>query len=165
MSTNVVVAHESIADELESKLSQKLADLQATKDGVFVRGLFSSASADRARALIKDAQDKGAKVQGGKDDESTSLVQPRLVTQVTKDMDIYKNEHFSPLLNLVRFKTDEEAIDIANSSEYGLAAAVYSKDEGHAYRIASQIDAGMVHVNGATIHDTQTLPHGVSRVH
>jgi len=79
---------------------------------------------------------------------------------LTKDMRLYTEEAFGPLMSVVRFRTDEEAIAIANASEYGLAASVYGKDEGRAYKVAKEIEAGMVHINGSTIHDAQTMPHG-----
>ena len=139
---------------------KKLKELSASPEGAPLRGLFSPTSSKRALALVADAKAKGATVHTGPGEDSHNLVQPRVLTGVTPEMDIYTQENFAPLLAITPFKTDEEAIAIANSNDYGLAAAVWSKDEGHAYKVASQIDAGMVHINGSTVHDTQTLPHG-----
>jgi len=162
MSTNNVLAHVSIAEELEAAILKKRKELSAGKSDAPLRGLFAPTSAKRVQALIDDAKSKGATVHGPEDGSAAdhNIIQPHVLTGVKEGMNAFTDEHFGPLMSIIRFSTDEEAVALANSSDYGLAAAVYSKDEAHAMRIARQIEAGMVHINGSTVHDTQTLPHG-----
>jgi len=160
MSTNSVIVHESVASEFTSHLNAHLPQLNAAADSNVLRGLFTTSSAQRVNGLVEDAIGKGAKVAAGNHGVDKNVVQPIVLEGVTSDMRIYSEEIFGPVFNVIQFKDEQEAVRIANSTEYGLAAAIYSKDTSRAYSLATQIHAGMVHVNGATVHDNQTMPHG-----
>jgi len=92
-----------------------------------------------------------------------SLLAPAVLTDVTPDMEVSKEEMFGPVAVLTPFDTDEEAVAIANASEYGLSGAVHTGDVERGVRVARQIDTGMVHVNDASIHDEPIIAFGGSK--
>jgi acyl-CoA reductase-like NAD-dependent aldehyde dehydrogenase len=83
-----------------------------------------------------------------------------IVDRVTPDMNIYDQETFGPITTVVRVNGAEEAVRVANDTEYGLAAAVFGRDTHRALQVALQIDAGHVHVNGATVQNEAQAPYG-----
>ncbi|GAA5968104.1 hypothetical protein JCM3765_005851 [Sporobolomyces pararoseus] len=162
MATQTAIVHESVADKFADLFSAKhpKASNESTSQ---MRGLFTEASAQRTKEIVEDALKKGAKVVAGEEqpsDENGNIIQPRLLKGITEDMRIYKEEMFSPTFSLITFKTDEEAIKFANDHDYGLAASIFSKNISRAHNMSKHIDAGMVHINGATIHDAASMPHG-----
>ncbi|KAG8787616.1 hypothetical protein FRC12_015409 [Ceratobasidium sp. 428] len=164
MSTNTLLLHDSIADEFISIMKQYNLSAAATPSSPY-RGLFTSQSADRVRGLIDEAVAQGAVISipssdNKSDSPATNLVQPTLLDKVPQSAKIISEEIFGPAVAIVRFTDEAEAVRIANARDYGLSAAVFSKDIAKAFRIARQIEAGAVHINGSTIHDYPTLPHG-----
>ncbi len=110
-------------------------------------------------ALLADAKEKGAVVvAGGK--RNGSIVEATVVDHVTSDMRIYREESFGPVKPVVRVKGDEEAIRVANDTEYGLSAAVFSRDVQRALGVAKRIESGICHINGPTVHDEGQMPFG-----
>lgn len=87
-------------------------------------------------------------------------MRPVIVKGTTKDMDLYYTESFGPTVSLIIVKSDEEALELANDTEYGLSAAVFTKDLGRGLRFAKRVESGAVHINGMTVHDETALPHG-----
>ena len=83
-----------------------------------------------------------------------------VLDRVTRDMRIYSEESFGPVVCVVRVGDDAEAIAVANDTEYGLSSAVFSRDIPRAMNVASRIDAGMCHINGPTVHDEAQMPFG-----
>ncbi|KAM0750932.1 aldehyde dehydrogenase [Meredithblackwellia eburnea MCA 4105] len=163
MATQTVIVHESIADRFLGLIKAHSPNVKASKnsqDAGTLRGLFTNASAKRVQTITEDALSKGATVAAGTAGFENNVVQPILLSNVTPEMQIYREEMFAPIFSLLTFKTEEEAITIANDHDFGLAAAVWTSDEAAGHRIARQIDAGMVHINGATIHDQAQMPHG-----
>jgi acyl-CoA reductase-like NAD-dependent aldehyde dehydrogenase len=79
---------------------------------------------------------------------------------VKTDADLYYTESFGPTVSLFVVETDEEAIKIANDTEYGLASAVFTENLQRGFRIAKQIETGAVHINSMSVHDETNLPHG-----
>jgi acyl-CoA reductase-like NAD-dependent aldehyde dehydrogenase len=146
--------HEDVADEFIKILSGLINDRKASSNPEGFtdwRGLYSKVSADRVSGLISDAIDKGAKVAIGRQHTDYNVVQPIVLENVTPEMKIYTEEIFGPALTLERFKTNEEAIEKANRTEYGLAASIYGANEAECFAIASEIESGQVHINGATV--------------
>ncbi|KAB5588347.1 NAD-dependent aldehyde dehydrogenase family protein [Ceratobasidium theobromae] len=164
MSTNVMLLHDSIADQFISTMKQYRLIASSDTDAAY-RGLFTSQSADRIRGLIDDAVSKGATRTIGSDDPASgsptnNVLQPTVLDNTPESARIVTEEIFGPAVAVVRFKEEKDAVRIANDREYGLSAAVFSKDVARAYTIARQIESGAVHINGSTVHDTPTLPHG-----
>ncbi|KAK4046931.1 hypothetical protein OIV83_005722 [Microbotryomycetes sp. JL201] len=160
MATQTVIVHETIADEFTARVAKETERLSAAAQGAPLRGLFTEASAKRVKDIVDDAVSKGAQVAAGKFDIKGNIVQPIMLDKVNETMKIYREEMFSPVFSIVKFKTEEEAIRIANDHEYGLAASVYTKDIAAGLRLADEIDSGMVHINGSTVHDSAQMPHG-----
>jgi acyl-CoA reductase-like NAD-dependent aldehyde dehydrogenase len=83
-----------------------------------------------------------------------------VIDGVTSDMNIYRDESFGPIVGIIRAKDGEDAIRLANDSEYGLSAAVFTKDTARGLTIARRIKSGICHVNGPTVHDEPQMPFG-----
>ena len=109
--------------------------------------------------LIEDARAKGADVLAGGDADG-NLIAPTVLAGVTPDMRIYSEESFGPVVAIVPVDGDDEAVRVANDTEYGLAAAVFGEDVDHALEIARRIESGICHVNSSTVHDEPQMPFG-----
>ncbi|KIM93425.1 hypothetical protein OIDMADRAFT_137757 [Oidiodendron maius Zn] len=126
--------------------------------------LVNSGSARRNRSLIEDAKSKGAKSMDLfseviRTDVETHM-RPVVLTNVDKTMDLYGGESFGPSVSLYAFETEDEVVALANDTDYGLTASVYSEDLKAAFRVADRLDTGAVHINSMTVHDEFALPHG-----
>ncbi|HEY0293474.1 MAG TPA: aldehyde dehydrogenase family protein, partial [Hansschlegelia sp.] len=110
-------------------------------------------------AQLAEATDKGATiVTGGK--HEGRYFQPTVLTGVTRDMRIYHEESFGPVVSLIRVEDAEEALEVANDTEYGLSAAVITNDLQKAMDLSLRLESGMVHVNDCTITDEPHVPFG-----
>lgn len=101
---------------------------------------------------MADALAKGATAHGGRFAVDGAIVQPLVLQNVRKDMDIYYQESFGPVVSLFEFETNEEAIRLANDTEYGLVASVFGDDIQDALAVARRIRSGSCHINGPTVH-------------
>ena len=121
--------------------------------------MISVDAAARIHGLVADAVEKGARlVAGGQ--VNGAVMQPTILDGVTEKMKLYDEESFGPLVAVIHTRNEEEAIQIANSSPYGLSASVFSKDTARAMRVAARIDSGICHINGPTVHDEPNMPFG-----
>jgi acyl-CoA reductase-like NAD-dependent aldehyde dehydrogenase len=162
MSTERLVVDEKIADELVAKLAKKADSLSVGNphDGKTVLGaVVDPSSASRLRDLLDDATSKGAKIVAGGRIDGT-LMQATVIDGVTKAMRLYSEESFGPVVAVLRVRGDDEAVRVANDTEYGLAAAVFSKDIARALAAARRIESGICHVNGPTVFDEGQMPFG-----
>lgn len=145
MATSTAICHSSIAAKFTELVAAHTPLVKASAtDTNGLRGLFNDASAARVGQIVDDALAKGATVAAGTYKIEGNVVQPIMLSNIDSSMRIYTEELFSPVFSMVTFETDEEALEIANSSEYGLAAAIYSQDTANAYKMAREIDSGMV---------------------
>ena len=119
----------------------------------------SQRAANRIRHLLEDAQSKGANLPLGIQIQDTTM-QPTLVLNIQPEMLLYREESFGPVCTVQRFSSVEEGIALANDSEFGLSAAVFSQNIAQALDVAKQIDSGICHINGATVHDEAQMPFG-----
>ena len=162
MSTERLVVDAKVADAFVEKLAQKAASLRAgdPRDGVSVLGSLIDASAgQRIKGLIDDALAKGARlVTGGQLDGS--IMQATLLDGVTPDMRLYHEESFGPVAVVLRGAGDEELLRLANDSEFGLSAAIFSRDVSRALVLAQRVESGICHINGPTVHDEAQMPFG-----
>lgn len=155
MSLKRLIVHESIFDEMVEELKKKVKTKvvgDPEEQDTDVGSLAAKRQLELLESQVQDAVDKGAKVVcGGK--RPTGLkgayYEPTLLTNITTDMRVWKEETFGPVLSIVPFKTEEEAIKLANDTIYGLGSVVYTKDKKRQERIASRIEAGTVEINGA----------------
>ncbi|CAN5383867.1 aldehyde dehydrogenase [soil metagenome] len=162
MSTERIVVDSKIADEFVAKLAARAVALplgDPRKGPVVLGSVVDRSTVDRCNALIDDALAKGATlVCGGKAD--STLMAATLLDHVTPAMDIYSHESFGPVKPIVRVSGVDEAVKVANDNEYGLSAAVYGRDIGRAWGVASRIESGICHVNSSTVHDEAQMPFG-----
>jgi succinate-semialdehyde dehydrogenase/glutarate-semialdehyde dehydrogenase len=149
---NRIFVHRSIADEFTAVLRERIEKLtpgNGLTDGVTVGPLIDNAALDKMAAHVEDAVDKGASlVCGGKRLPGTGYFwEPTLLTDVTPAMRIYREETFGPIAPVVTFDDDDEAIAMANDTNYGLASYVYTRDLSKAVRTAEALQFGMVGIN------------------
>ena len=119
---------------------------------------ISQRQRDRIRSHIEDARSKGATVIGG--EWEGNRCQPTLLTDVTEDMTVCRTETFGPVTSIYPIDSYEEGLERANDTEYGLSSAIFTNDINKAMHFAKNIDAGMCHINGPTIHDEAHVPFG-----
>jgi vanillin dehydrogenase len=162
MSTERILVDEKIADEFAHKLVAKAASLtwgDPRNGNVVLGSVVGSDAADRVRRLVEEAVSRGAELLTGSNGEGT--VMPAIVLDhVTPEMEIFREESFGPSVSITRFRTVEEAIRLANDTEFGLTAAVFGRDIARAINVARRIDSGMCHINGPTVHDEAQMPFG-----
>jgi benzaldehyde dehydrogenase (NAD) len=162
MSTERIIVDAAIADDFVARLVAKAKGLplgDPRKGPVVLGSVVDMNTAQRCNALIDDALAKGAKLLcGGKAD--STLMPATLLDHVRPDMAIYREESFGPVKPIVRVNGDEEAIACANDNDYGLSAAVFSRDTARAFNVARRIESGICHVNGPTVHDEAQMPFG-----
>ncbi|MCF8571301.1 aldehyde dehydrogenase [Gordonia sp. HY002] len=123
----------------------------------FLGPLVSARQRDRVESYIEIAKSEGATIAhgGGRGGfEHGYFVEPTIVDNVTNDMRIAQEEVFGPVISVITYKDEDDAVAIANDSQYGLAGAVYSADADHAYEIAKRIRTGTVNVNGGVVDFT-----------
>lgn len=161
MSTERIIVDDSIADEFVEKMAARASKLPAgnPREQVVLGSLISSQSAEKMDELIADATSKGANVVAGGLRNDT-IVEATLIDGVTKQMRIYQEESFGPVKSIIRVSGEEEAISVANDTEYGLSAALFTKDIQRGLRIADQIESGICHINGPTLADEPQMPFG-----
>ncbi|NJM35517.1 MAG: aldehyde dehydrogenase family protein, partial [Rhodomicrobium sp.] len=123
--------------------------------------LINKAAIEKVEAHVKDAVSKGAKVlTGGKPHAlGGTFYEPTVLTGATTDMMFAQEETFGPVAPLFRFKTDDEAIEIANSTPFGLAAYFHARDIGRVWRVAERLDFGIIGINEGII-STELAPFG-----
>jgi len=163
MSTERFVVDESIADQFVEKFVAKASTLTSgdpvTDPTTVVGPMVTPSSGGRINEMIEDAVEKGAEVVLGGPADGAAM-SATIVDKVTPTMTIYDQETFGPITTVVRVSGVEEAVRIANDTEYGLAAAVFGRDTSRALQVAMQIDAGHVHVNGSTVQNEAQAPYG-----
>ena len=162
MSTERLIVDNKVADAFIDKLATKVASLRAghpQADDSVLGSLVDASAGVRIKALIDDAVGKGARlVVGGQVDGS--IMQPTLLDGVTPSMRLYREESFGPVAVLLRGDGDEALLSLANDSEFGLSAAIFSRDTGRALALAQRVESGICHINGPTVHDEAQMPFG-----
>ncbi|KIX97418.1 uncharacterized protein Z520_06870 [Fonsecaea multimorphosa CBS 102226] len=131
-----------------------------------IQEAISPTGANNTLRMLQDAVSKGANVLYGQVKLlSSTKLQPIILSGLTPDMEIHDNESFGPVLAVYTAENDEEAIELANSTKYGLSAGVYSRDIGRAIKVASRLEVGQTHINFpmGTGLDEATLAVGLSK--
>jgi acyl-CoA reductase-like NAD-dependent aldehyde dehydrogenase len=162
MSTERIVVDHAVADPLVERLVAR-ADSLATgspfDQGTMIGPVVTEGSSRHVAELIEDAKSKGATVATGGTSDG-ALHRPTVVVDVTPEMRLYGEESFGPVVSVISAAGVEDAIRVANDTAYGLAAAVFGRDIDRALSVATQIQSGICHVNGATVHDEPDAPFG-----
>ena len=153
---NRILVQDGVYDEFSEKLSEATAALKlggGTEEGVNIGPLINEGAANDVLAFIDDAVAKGAHVAigGSRSDLGTCFVEPTVLTNVSDDMRVFREEIFGPVAPLFRFTTEEEAIEMANDTEYGLACYFYARDIGRIWRVGEGLEYGIVGINEGMI--------------
>lgn len=161
---NRIYVHDAVYDEFATKFAVKAGQLKVgfgLEEGVTVGPMINANAIEKVKEHIEDATAKGAKLAlGGKAHEKGGLFfEPTILLNTTKDMKIASEETFGPVAPLFRFKEEQEVIDLANNTEYGLAAYFFAKDMGRVWRVAEALEYGMVAVNTGIL-STEVAPFG-----
>lgn len=156
-----VLVIDEVADKLVEKIKEKVEKLTVGNpmelDSVDVVPLIDNKAADYVWELIEDAKEKGAKLLLGGNREG-NLVYPTLFDDVTTDMRIAWEEPFGPVLPIIRVKDKDQAIEIANESQYGLQSAVFTENIEEAFYVAEKLEVGTVQVNNKTERGPDHFP-------
>ncbi|WP_457393956.1 benzaldehyde dehydrogenase [Roseateles sp. P5_E1] len=162
MASNRVLVHESIAPAITERLVAKAQHLPVG-DGatgqVALGPLIDERQRDRVHAAVQASVKAGAQLLAGGSYDRL-FYKPTVLAGVKPGMPTFDDETFGPVVNLVTFKTDEEAVALANTGHGGLAAGVISKSVGRALAVGNQLRAGMVHINDQTVNDDAVNPFG-----
>jgi acyl-CoA reductase-like NAD-dependent aldehyde dehydrogenase len=161
MSTERIIVDKSIADEFAAKFAARAAKLPAgnPRGHVVLGGLCMPGAGEKMDALIADALAKGGRVLAGGSRDG-AVVAATVVDHVTPEMRLYSEESFGPVKPIIRVDGEEEAIRVANDSDYGLSAAVFSRNIQRALAVANRIESGICHINGPTVSDEAQMPFG-----
>jgi len=162
MSTERVIVANDVADVFVAKMEAhrqllRMGDPDSAE--MDIGPVISVAAAERISLLVNDAVSKGAKVVGGGGIRD-AFVEPTIIDGVEPDMRLYHEEAFGPLLSITRVENEAEALTVANDSDYGLAAAVFSTNIERATRVAMQLHSGICHINRSTVNDNPNAPFG-----
>lgn len=162
MSTERIIVDDHIADSFASRFAERAEALPTgdpTKGACVLGPVISQSAALRLKDLLDDAVAKGAKLIAGGAPDGV-LLKATVLDHVTSDMRIYSEETFGPIVSIIRAKDTDDAVRIANDTEYGLSAAVFGADVSRAIDVALRIDTGSVHINGSTVANEAQAPYG-----
>jgi succinate-semialdehyde dehydrogenase/glutarate-semialdehyde dehydrogenase len=153
---NRLLVQSGIYDAFAEKLAVAVSELKmgrGTDEDVQVGPLINEQAADDVMAFIDDAVEKGASVVAGgrRSDLGACYVEPTILTRVSDDMRVFREEIFGPVAPLFRFDTEAEAITMANDTEFGLACYFYARDIGRIWRVAEGLEYGIVGINEGII--------------
>ncbi|MFF1633527.1 NAD-dependent succinate-semialdehyde dehydrogenase [Leifsonia sp. NPDC058248] len=149
---NRFIVHESVADEFAARVSERVKAMRVgrgTEAGVTIGPLINEDAVDKVAGLLSDAVSRGARVLAGGSrvgDEGTFFA-PTVVTDVKPGSDILREEIFGPVLSIVRFSDEDEAVQIANDTEFGLVGYVFTRDLARGQRMIDRLQTGMMGLN------------------
>jgi len=158
MSTERIIVHKKVSDAFQEHLRAAVSKMWPE---AFVH--INAQAVEKNKKLAQDAASKGATVLTGDinaEEASKTRLRPIVLASVTPEMDIYKQESFGTTVSLLEVDSEEEALRIANDTEYGLSSAVFTEDLRIGLRFAKNIESGAVHINNMSVHDEVALPHG-----
>ena len=162
MSTERIIVVEGVADAFVAKFKAKVTTM-ATGDPRSGKAPLGAVvdlkSVRHVEELVADALEHGAeKINGGP--ANGVLMPATVIDKVTPTMPLFREESFGPVVAIIRATDEAHAVELANDTEYGLSAAVFTRDTARGLRVARQIKSGMCHINGSTVHDEAQMPFG-----
>jgi benzaldehyde dehydrogenase (NAD) len=162
MSTERIVVDRSVAEPFSRLLAARASALSVgdpRDPGTQIGPLINEAAMERVSGLVDDARERGAEVLAGGEAAGTCYP-PTVLLGVNSEMRVYNEESFGPLASIVVVDGAEEAVEVANDTEYGLSAAVFSANVPAALELAQRIQSGICHINDTTVHDEPQMPFG-----
>jgi acyl-CoA reductase-like NAD-dependent aldehyde dehydrogenase len=162
MSTERIIVVDAVADAFAEKFKAKVSTMPVgnPREGKTPLGaVVDQKTVDCVQGLIDDALANGATQLVGGDSDGV-LMPAHVIDHVTDTMRLFRDESFGPVVGIIRARDESHAIMLANDTEYGLSAAVFTRDTARGLRVARQIKSGICHVNGPTVHDEAQMPFG-----
>ncbi len=165
---NRFIVHEAVAAEFAQRITARVETMKVgrgTEEGVAIGPLIDDDAVDKAAELVADATARGAVVLtgGAKIDGPGSFYEPTVVTGVTGVSDILREEIFGPVLAIATFSTEEEAVELANNTEYGLVSYVYTQDLARGHRMIDRLETGMMGLNTGVVSNAAAPFGGVKQ--
>jgi len=163
MSTERIIVVDAVADDFAARFKAKVGSMPVgdpVEGKTPLGAVVDSRTVEKCYTLIEDAVSKGAEVLVGGDTTRNVLMPAHLVDKVTPDMKLFRDESFGPVVGIARARDEAHAVALANDTEYGLSAAVFTRDIARGLKVARQIQSGICHVNGPTVHDEAQMPFG-----
>jgi vanillin dehydrogenase len=162
MSAEKIIVEEPVFEEFVQRFLAKVKTLQVgnpREPGNIIGPIINKRQLDKIHEHVLDAQQKGATVLCG-GSYNGLFYAPTVLTNVTPDMIVYREETFGPVVPVISVRNVDEAIRVANDSEYGLSAGIITRDEEKGLLIAQRLETGMVHINDAPVYDEPHMPFG-----
>ena len=161
---NRIYVQSGVYKEFSKKLAERVSALSVGdgfEDGVAIGPLINEAALSKVEAHLSDAIAKGAEIVtgGSRHARGGTFFEPTVITGVTRGMQVQHEETFGPIAPLFEFETEEEAVELANDTEFGLAGYFYAKDISRVWRVAERLETGMVGINTGLI-STEVAPFG-----
>ncbi|MGO2050492.1 MAG: NAD-dependent succinate-semialdehyde dehydrogenase [Microbacterium sp.] len=165
---NRFIVHASVADDFTERVTERVKAMKigrGTEDGVAIGPLIDADAVDKAGQLVKDAVDRGASVRAGGSaiDGEGTFFEPTVITDVAKGSDILREEIFGPVLAIATFDTEEEAVRLANDTEYGLVSYVFTEDLARGHRMIDALETGMMGLNVGVVSNAAAPFGGVKQ--
>ena len=152
MSTERIIVIDAVADAFAAKFAAKVATMATG-------AVYDRKAVEHVKGLIAQAVEQGAEQINGGDADGV-LMPAHVIDRVTPAMRLFREESFGPVVGITRARDEAHAIELANDTEYGLSAAVFTRDVARGLRIARAIRSGICHINGPTVHDEAQMPFG-----
>ena len=162
MSTERIIVVEAVADAFAAKFRDKVASMPCgdPREGKTPLGaVVDQKTVDTVQALIDDALAQGAETLVGGDANGV-LMPAHVIDKVTPAMKLFRDESFGPVVGIIHARDEAHAIALANDTAYGLSSAVFTRDTARGLRVARQIQSGICHINGPTVHDEAQMQFG-----
>jgi acyl-CoA reductase-like NAD-dependent aldehyde dehydrogenase len=162
MATNRILVHETIYEEFKTKFVAHARQLPYGDPGdknTVIGPLIDQKALKRILGMIAESVAQGAIVETGNQAEG-NVLQPTVLSGITTDMPIFKDEIFGPAVGILPFATDDEAIALANATNFGLSGAVHTRDIYRGMQLARQVETGMIHINDQSANDEVHTPFG-----
>ncbi len=153
---NRFIVHEAVADEFARRVTERVSAMRVgrgTEEGVQIGPLIDEDAVGKAEALVQDAVGRGASVTtgGSRIEGEGTYFEPTVVTGVVAGSEILRNEIFGPVLSITTFADEDEAVRLANDTEFGLVSYVYTTDLARGHRMIDRLDTGMMGLNAGVI--------------
>ena len=162
MIANRIIVEDGLYDRFVKKFVERVKQFKVgerSDPDCFIGPLINRDQFEKVTGLIEKAKDQGATCALGGEPEGL-VVPPHIFTDLAEDSCLLSNEIFGPVAPIVRAKDADDAVRLANATEYGLSAAVFSEDEGRALKVAKQIQSGVCHINDQPVNDSPFSPFG-----
>lgn len=162
MSAERIIVHDSLAEELIQGVTARVEALKMGDPGNIeniIGPIINQKQLNNIHAQVTEARDRGATIHTGGEYEGL-FYRPTVISDVTRDMRIFKEETFGPVAPFIRFSSDDEAVEIANDSDYGLSAGIITRDEERGLAMAQRLHSGMAHINDCPVFDEPHMPFG-----